>query len=58
MEEVFQKTVDFIRELYDQPESFIPLHTPLFPGYDKKYLNECIDTVFVSSGSVCYKSAF
>ena len=30
-------------------ESFIPLHEPTFNGNEKKYLNECIDTSFVSS---------
>jgi perosamine synthetase len=49
MQELFQKTVDFIRELYHQPEGFIPLHAPVFQGNEKKYLNECIDSTFVSS---------
>jgi aminotransferase in exopolysaccharide biosynthesis len=46
---MFQKTIDFIRELYRQPKGFIPLHVPIFGGNEKKYLNECIDTTFVSS---------
>ena len=28
---------------------FIPLHSPTFNGNEKKYLNECIDSTFVSS---------
>lgn len=28
---------------------FIPLHAPTFNGNEKKYLNECIDTTYVSS---------
>jgi perosamine synthetase len=49
MEEIFQKTVNFIRELYHQPEGVIPLHVPVFNGNEKKYLKECIDSTFVSS---------
>jgi perosamine synthetase len=49
MQDVFQKTVDFIRTLSNKPEGFIPLHEPVFAGNEKKYLNECIDTTFVSS---------
>lgn len=41
--------VDFVRELYKTPEDFIPLHAPVFNGNEKKYLDECIDTTFVSS---------
>ncbi len=39
----------FIRQLYKQPKGFIPLHAPVFHGNEKKYLEECIDTTFVSS---------
>ena len=39
----------FIRELYSTPTGFIPLHAPVFSGNEKAYLNECIDTTFVSS---------
>lgn len=49
MEKKFEQIVEFVRELYKQPESFIPLHAPVFHGNEKKYLNECIDTTFVSS---------
>src|SRR6056300_1351206 len=41
--------ISFVRELYQQPTEFIPLHPPMFKGNEKKYLNECIDTTFVSS---------
>ncbi|MCX7735834.1 MAG: LegC family aminotransferase [Candidatus Kapabacteria bacterium] len=37
----------FIRKIYNSKE-FIPLHAPKFLGNEKKYLNECIDTTFVS----------
>lgn len=46
---MFKEIVDFIRELYKQPEGFIPLHAPVFNGNEKKYLNEYIDTTYLSS---------
>ena len=49
VEKEFNKIVQFIRDLYNQPEGFIPLHEPRFHGNEKKYLNECIDSTFVSS---------
>lgn len=42
------KIVDFIRETFKTTE-FIPLHEPRFIGNEKKYLNDCIDSTFVSS---------
>lgn len=46
---MYNELVCFIRELYCEPNAFIPLHAPVFGGNEKKYLNECIDTTFVSS---------
>jgi perosamine synthetase len=43
-----QKTVDFIKQTFNTNE-FIPLHEPRFIGNEKKYLNDCIDSTFVSS---------
>lgn len=43
------QTIAFIRDLYGEKEAFIPLHAPTFAGNEKKYLEECIDTTFVSS---------
>lgn len=43
-----QKTVDFIKETF-KTNDFIPLHEPRFVGNEKKYLNDCIDSTFVSS---------
>lgn len=40
---------DFIRTAFHEPSEFIPLHDPRFIGNEKKYLNECIDSNFVSS---------
>jgi aminotransferase in exopolysaccharide biosynthesis len=44
-----QKIIEFIRNLYNSPEAFIPLHEPRFIGNEMKYLAECIDSTFVSS---------
>lgn len=44
----FSKTIDFIKSVYGNQE-FTPLAVPVFVGNEKKYLNECIDTTFVSS---------
>ena len=41
--------ISFIRSTFNEPTAFIPLHDPRFFGNEKKYLNECIDTNFVSS---------
>ena len=40
--------VEFIQNIYNTKE-FIPLHEPRFIGNEKKYLNDCIDSTFVSS---------
>lgn len=44
----YQETINFIRSLYNT-QDFIPLHAPVFRGNEKKYLEECIDSTFVSS---------
>ncbi|MBQ8100884.1 MAG: LegC family aminotransferase [Paludibacteraceae bacterium] len=44
----YKPIVDFIRDLYGG-QDFVPLAVPKFIGNEKKYLNECIDTTFVSS---------
>jgi len=43
-----KKITDFIHDLFGGGD-FIPLSAPVFLGNEKKYLNECIDTTFVSS---------
>ena len=45
---MYKDTIDFIKELYNT-DQFIPLHEPRFVGNEKKYLNDCIDSTFVSS---------
>ena len=43
-----KKITDFIHNLYGGGD-FRPLSVPVFIGNEKKYINECIDTTFVSS---------
>ncbi len=40
--------IDFVRSIY-QTEDFISLHEPRFIGNEKKYVNDAIDSTFVSS---------
>lgn len=43
-----ENIVNFIQSTFNTKE-FIPLHEPRFTGNEKKYLNDCIDSTFVSS---------
>ena len=43
-----KEIIRFIRNEF-RSEDFIPLHVPIFKGNEKKYINECIDSTFVSS---------
>ena len=45
---MFDDVVQFIQSTYITTDC-IPLHEPKFLGNEKKYLNECIDSTFVSS---------
>ena len=45
---MYKNITNFIKELYGN-QDFTPLSVPVFIGNEKKYLNECIDTTFVSS---------
>lgn len=47
---MYSDIVNFIRRHYDAADgNMVPLHAPTFVGNEKKYLEECIDTTFVSS---------
>lgn len=46
--ENYSKVVDFIKDLYGSKD-FVPLSVPVFIGNEKRYLEDCIDTTFVSS---------
>ena len=45
---MFEDVINFIQDTYKTKE-FIPLHEPKFIGNEKQYLNECINSTFVSS---------
>jgi len=40
--------IEFVRDIY-KTSDIIPLHEPRFIGNEKKYVNDCIDSTFVSS---------
>lgn len=44
---MFDEIIKFIKELYPN-QNPIPLHSPVFIGNEKKYIDDCIDTTFVS----------
>jgi perosamine synthetase len=44
----FENLTNFIKSQFPGKD-FIPLHSPTFAGNEKKYLNESIDSTFVSS---------
>lgn len=44
----YSKIIEFIHTLY-KSQDFIPLSVPKFIGNEKKYIEDCIDTTFVSS---------
>jgi aminotransferase in exopolysaccharide biosynthesis len=43
-----KKLINFVQEYY-QTKEFIPLHAPTFGGNEKKYVNNTLDSTFVSS---------
>ena len=43
-----KKIIQAVKDIYATDE-FVPLHVPQFLGNEKKYLNEMIDSTFVSS---------
>jgi len=45
---MYKDVTDFIHKLYNTDDKVF-LHTPYLTGNEKNYLNECIDTTFVSS---------
>lgn len=46
---MYKETVDFIRNTFNTPEAFIPLHEPRFIGKEREYVIDAIDSTFVSS---------
>jgi perosamine synthetase len=49
MTNTFQDIVEFIRNEFQTPEAFIPLHEPRFTGREREYVMDAIDSTFVSS---------
>lgn len=45
---MFKDTIEFVKTLYPN-KNFIGLHEPIFSGHEKKYVNDAIDSTFVSS---------
>lgn len=45
---MYNDIIGFIKKLYPG-QDFVPLHAPLFQGNEKKYVNDCIDSTYVSS---------
>lgn len=45
----YEPVLQKIRQLFNEPQAFIPLHAPYFGGNEKKYVLETIDSTFVSS---------
>lgn len=45
----YQPVVEKIRELFQTPDAFIPLHAPYFGGNEKEYVLDTIESTFVSS---------
>ena len=46
----YELIIRMIRDRFGAGEGdFVPLHAPTFSGNEKKYLDECIDSTFVSS---------
>jgi len=48
-DEKFGNIISKIRSLFSKEIGFIPLHAPYFGGNEKAYVNETIDSTFVSS---------
>lgn len=46
---MFEALEALIRDYYGKPEEYIPLHEPVFIGNEKKYLEDCVESTFVSS---------
>lgn len=49
MNSCYQPIIKKVRELFQQPEGFIPLHAPYFGGNEKKYVLDTLESTFVSS---------
>lgn len=48
MQKVFEDIVSVVKEEFPG-QTFIPLHAPVFPGNERKYVMDAIDSTYVSS---------
>lgn len=46
---MFEFFIQFVRNYYSQIDDYIPLHSPVFRGNEKKYVIDAIDSTYVSS---------
>ena len=49
MRTLAQNITEVIQQVLNSPQEFVPLHEPRFYGNESKYVQECIDSTFVSS---------
>ena len=49
MRTLAQAITEAIQQVLNSPQEFVPLHEPSFSGNESKYVQECIDSTFVSS---------
>ena len=49
MRTLAQDITEAIQQVLNSPQEFVPLHEPRFSGNESKYVQECIDSTFVSS---------
>ena len=49
MRTLAQAITEAIQQVLNSPQEFVPLHEPRFPRNESKYVQECIDSTFVSS---------
>lgn len=47
--DLFEEVTQFIRQQFNEPDAFIPLHVPRFEGKEREYVMDAIDSTFVSS---------
>ena len=45
---MYKETIQYIKNKFNS-NNYISLHEPVFRGNEKKYLEECIDSTYVSS---------
>jgi aminotransferase in exopolysaccharide biosynthesis len=46
---MFEELLKIIRSLHNNHDEFLPLHAPVFKGNEKRYVEQAIDSTFVSS---------